>query len=246
MHMPPASASQRAYYVDVMKVCAAFGVVAYHAASPIDLSLQLQLSPADWWLLRCISPLGRSCVPIFIMLSGALLLDPKKNESVQSFFKKRMNKVLYPLCFWSCAYYIWLYVWHDTPLNAQYIITSLINGRPYHHLYYLFLIIGLYILTPVFRIYMRTASKRTQLFFISVSLLLLFIYTGIAAFFFEVTLLQSLNALTMFVPFIGYYLLGGYLNMSDLQKIPMSKIVYMFSIGFFYKFDWGLCSRGTV
>ena len=93
MCTPYVSDSQREYYADVMRVCAAFGVIAYHAGSTMDISLISSLSPAAWWFKFCVTALCRSCVPIFIMLSGALLLGPKKNESLQSFFKKRIKKV---------------------------------------------------------------------------------------------------------------------------------------------------------
>lgn len=68
--------------------------------------------------------------------------------------------------------------------------------------------IGLYIVTPILRINYSKADKKLIDFLIAVSLLLGAVYCFFAAFILEKSLIRSLNALTFFLPYIGYYIAG--------------------------------------
>jgi surface polysaccharide O-acyltransferase-like enzyme len=50
----------------------------------------------NWWDAAC-----RWAVPIYIMLSGSLLLDPNRVESPSRFYHKRLMRIGAPLVFWS-------------------------------------------------------------------------------------------------------------------------------------------------
>ena len=84
-----------------MRVLAAVLVVLAHACSPM-----VDLADADWKRLLLVGglTLGLSCNVIYVMLSGALLLNSRKEESVGSFYIRRASKVIIPLI----AYYLLL------------------------------------------------------------------------------------------------------------------------------------------
>ena len=95
------------------------------------------------------SSLTRFCVPIFFMVSGALLL--RKSEDISTFFKKRFSKLISPLIFWSTFYYIF-YLIIDSNLEGFSLynaIKSTILTPAAIHLWFVYAILGLYFLVPV-------------------------------------------------------------------------------------------------
>jgi surface polysaccharide O-acyltransferase-like enzyme len=88
---------------DIIRVVAISLVILVHAATEPTL-LQQQLSTVDitqWWIANIYNSLARIGVPLFVLSSGALLLNPSKVEPMRTFFKKRFVRVGLPLLFWS-------------------------------------------------------------------------------------------------------------------------------------------------
>src|SRR3546814_17201773 len=59
----------------------------------------------QWWASNFYDSLARSCVPLFLMITGVLLLG--KQESLPAFLSKRFARILPPLLFWSLFYMTW-------------------------------------------------------------------------------------------------------------------------------------------
>lgn len=89
----------RIVYMDYLRVLAAVLVIAVHVMEPTYQSLT-PLSPA-WTLLALLTSIALCCNLLFMMLSGALLLQ-NSEESLTGFYVKRALKVLLPFF----AYYL--------------------------------------------------------------------------------------------------------------------------------------------
>jgi surface polysaccharide O-acyltransferase-like enzyme len=96
-------------------------------------------------------------VPVFIMISGALLLS-KHNEPISAFFKKRMNKILVPFACWSYIYlvyqkYVPLLPWQRTipASSVSFNPIILLKGPTYAHLWFIYMLICLYLTVPILR-----------------------------------------------------------------------------------------------
>ena len=80
-----------------------------HAAN--DLTNQTVMNALEivrWTTVDFYQSFGRLGVPLFIMLTGALLLSPSKtNEDLGTFFKKRFSRIGLPCLFWGVIYFIW-------------------------------------------------------------------------------------------------------------------------------------------
>ena len=114
------------------------------------------------------SAAGYLGVPLFIILSGVLLLDPgKADESLTVFFKKRASRIAAPFVFWTVAYFAWAHYMHGLQLTAANIFSGLINGS-YYHLWFIYLLIGLYCVTPVLRIIVKYITPQKFLFFLAI------------------------------------------------------------------------------
>ena len=91
-------------------------------------------------------------VPLFVMLSGALLLG--KDEPMKVFFKKRLSRVLIPFLVWSVIVGAILYLQGGGRSIVGYTLYELksVATTGVHGIYwYVYMIIGLYCLTPVLR-----------------------------------------------------------------------------------------------
>lgn len=88
---------QRTIYLDVLRVIACLMVIVMHAPMPGDLATQ-----HGPFLVAC-SYVTAPCVPLFFMVSGALLL-PYKDGTAVEYLKKRIGKIIGPTVFFSVFY----------------------------------------------------------------------------------------------------------------------------------------------
>lgn len=79
---------------DLIRTIAIVGVIVLHAANEaIAPQVMNQTEIYRWWMVNIYQTLGRTGVPLFVMLTGALLLQPSKNEPLSVFFKKRWARI---------------------------------------------------------------------------------------------------------------------------------------------------------
>jgi len=152
------------------------------------------------------------------MLSGALLLQPSKlNEPIRVFFKKRFKRIGLAFIFWGAVYLVWAFFVTQTPVTLNNVIEgslfSLFSGS-YYHFWFLYLIIGLYLLTPILRAVVSCDSQKILKYLIT----LWFIGVSVVPFIQLVTG-YSLNS-TLFVMggTIGYFVLGIYLQRVQIRS----------------------------
>lgn len=221
------------YTADIIRAVAIIFVVFIHVSGEFVEYAPLFKTP-DWWFAVIVDSSVRIGVPLFIMLSGFLLLDKNKyGEKTSVFYKKRLLRIGIPLLFWFLIPYCYnyLFILHK-PLVFTDFIKDVMYLHIYYHLYYLFVIVGLYIITPVLRIYLAHIDKYSKKVFIFAASLFTLI----------ITILHYLNpkglnlntAFTIFIPFISYYLLGNYLRkyieLNQKQMLKLGAIYFVFVI----------------
>ena len=139
---------KRNYNYDFIRMTAIVLVILIHSCG--------QLVESDWGgarleyvLIASVIDMG---VPLFLMLSGALLLG--KEEPLGVFFKKRFSRILLPFLIWSLVFYVLLFPPHGIDCLWDYPYKLLTGGI--HGVYwFVYTIIGLYLLTPLLRPAMR-------------------------------------------------------------------------------------------
>ena len=209
--------------VDLIRTFAIVLVIVLHASTE-TVTVFNQMSPEGvtlWWTTNIYDSLARPAVPLFIMLSGMLLLQPAKlNESLGVFFKKRLNRIALPFVFWGIAYFAWRAFVNGETLTTNSIVQGVLTG-PYNHFWFLYLIVGLYLLTPVLRVLVAYVKRRTFSFL----MILWFLGTAI------VPLLglfsdYSLNANVFIITgWLGYFLLGAYFLKTRVRPIILYTIM---------------------
>lgn len=159
-------------YISYLRVIATISVIVLHTAAFISMDYK-NVSIGSWSVATFINSGVRFCVPLFVMISGALLLG--KNEGVKLFLNKRIKKIVVPFLFWSLFYTCWYYKDKLLEVDMELLkifLNNLYNGSAYH-LWYLYMIIGVYAFIPVLRKFTMHATKRQIEYFLLISCIVL-------------------------------------------------------------------------
>jgi len=91
-------------WLDNSRIVAIYAVVFLHVSAAVVLGNEV--GTEYWWIGNIYDSAMRWCVPTFVMISGALLLDPDKQEDLKTFYAKRLSRILIPILFWSAFFSI--------------------------------------------------------------------------------------------------------------------------------------------
>lgn len=107
----------------------------------------------------------RVCVPLFIMVSGYLYFEMGVCASLKEHYNKTLKRVIIPTIFISLVY-ILIRMCRDFFLNGTIVLESyisiLLRGKAYSHLWYMYMICGLYIIAPLFN-GIKNLTKKNQI-----------------------------------------------------------------------------------
>ncbi len=168
----------------------------------------------NWWTIDAYRSVANFGVPLFVMLTGVLLLTPEKcDEPMGVFFKKRFARIGVPMIFWTAAYFAWGHFVHGYALTATSIFEGLLSGS-YYHLGFLYILIGLYLATPILRILVKYIDRKRFIYF-----LVLWVVGSFAVPFIQVFIGYNFNpVLFVFSGWIGYFVLGVFLLKSKVRS----------------------------
>ncbi|GKW45354.1 acyltransferase [Planococcus sp. NCCP-2050] len=204
--------NERYDYMDWLRVFSIVAVVGVHVVSKIINSAATD----EWaWQFANVIDSGlRWCVPIFFMLSGALLLTRHPDEPVGDFLKKRLSKLLIPLVVWSGFYMVYNVMELGESYTAWEMVKLFLTDDVYYHLWFMYTILGLYLMAPFLRILVHYMSQQAFQWFLGFWLL----FSAILPFFPKYLEFELAVPAGLFSPYIGYFMLGAYLVMYPLAK----------------------------
>ena len=200
-------------YLDLLKIGAIVAVVCIHAVGTATRESGTGWHPAAWWGADLLNSAMLWCVPVFVMVSGALLLNPQKVLPGGPFLRKRAVRLGVPLIFWTAVYVVFQRQFYGVDLSPHDAWSAFAAGDPYLQLYFLFIVAGLTAITPILRRLIVHCTRRELYWLTAASL-------GFGLIEHAVRALGGgggYNALTRFLPYIGYYLAGYVLASADLR-----------------------------
>lgn len=201
-------------WTTILRVVATVSVILLHVSSGILYQFG-HISTFVWWTGNIYDSLVRFCVPIFVMLTGVLMLS--RTYELTDFLRKKFLRIVLPFLFWSIVYAI-IAVNDKISAGSQmsffaiikWIIHKLLDGASYH-LWYIYMIIGIYLFIPILSKWVQNASEKEILYFIIIWMFSLFINQPILSGF-------RINIdLIYFSGFIGYVVLGYYLSVKSFS-----------------------------
>ena len=220
----------RLYSIDLLKFLASIAVVFIHVQGnfrPYEMVQNTQL----WDLELIIYFLCKWSVPIFIMCSGYFLLNDKKELSYTEFIKKRLSNVLIPFLAVSLLFTIH-YQNMSGSVSIKWAMIGFIKnilGYPASaHLWFIYPLIGIYLLTPLFKGIMDKIDGKI----VVVMIMICFIVNTIVPF--TDIIVQWQANYWRDIPIVNnafalYFILGGYLGRIEIKKVH-KLMIYILSI----------------
>lgn len=160
-------------WVDLTRIIACFLVVLAHCCDPFVA--QFDAAPSEFLSGTFLGSFCRPCVPIFVMISGVLLLPVKMDMG--AFYRKRLSRVVIPLAVWSVVtpilFYLYInsgittsnpnivadsYTW-SAALNKVYMFIFNFN-YDLTPLWYIYMLVGLYLIIPIISAWLTQATQK--------------------------------------------------------------------------------------
>lgn len=256
---------KRNFGMDVLRIVAMYLVIHQHCAeqfyavSPTGTAM---VGDDTFWI-GINTSLGRVCVPLFTMISGYFLL-PMKLEFT-SFFKRRFTRVLIPFVVWSIIYAFFAMPYYGQAVNEclSNIMNIPITFNPlFGHLWYVYMLIGLYLLIPIISPWVENCSKKQMRLY-----LIIWAFTSLYEYFKGVEIggqcfWNPSPTFYYFYGMAGYLLLGYYVKKYGALSIANSILVIILSYiptAYFFihnmyaapdyavlEMSWNFCSLNVV
>lgn len=186
-----------------MAACVAV-VLLHVSARPLYLYMQDGVGLPSWIFGSAVSSLTHWCVPVFVMLSGALLLG--RPMSWSEAVLKRALRLLAVLAVSIVVYGLWRRYFVGDFQAGKYL-SSIVQAAPYDHLFYLYVAIGLYVITPIISRVVAVADRPT----LRAATIAACVISGLVLAVTTSRLAYSRDAVTIPWDYIGYFVLGYYL-----------------------------------
>lgn len=200
---------KRIFYFDELRALAILCVILCHTSNIYEHHTFTSIKVAIPGVLYILTHIA---VPIFFMLSGALLLNRKYD--LREFFKKRFSRILYPFIFWVIvAIVVSLFVLHSGMGDAYKIFVGKNRWT-----WFVWVMIGVYLILPVVNSFIREYGLKGAEYFLAV--------------WFVTIILQTIGKypfhrleISYFAGYVGYVVLGYYLANKDFKLSDRKMII---------------------
>lgn len=155
--------AQRHLGLDLLRVVATYMVMQIHTGEFYYIgSGGTVLNTPDAYWVGWLNSLFRASVPLFVMISGFFLFPTGDNGR---FFRKRFSRVLAPFAVWCVLYAVYFCLQGSVTLRGALINVLKIPvnyGTEVGHLWFVYMLIGLYLFAPVISPWVQSASRRSM------------------------------------------------------------------------------------
>lgn len=227
--------SSRIVYLDLIRIIACVLVVMVHISA--QQIADLPVDSVQFVITNSLNSLAFTGVALFVMISGALVLNPQKQIGLK-------NLLLHKTMHFFMLYYIWKAFYQIVTLldNGESftfqnikndIILALIQKNGYYHLWFLPMIAILYMAVPVVK--KSVAEKNVCTYFLCVFFVTALLVPTMLNFEFKFKYLVvdffAANDFYLFGGYLGYFILGHYLH-SWGGKLTKRTRILLYSMGF--------------
>lgn len=158
---------ERKYGLDILRVIACYMVIQIHTGEFYYIGkggATLNTTDANW--VGWYNSLCRISVPLFVMISGFFLFPTGDSRT---FFKKRFTRVAVPFIIWCVFYAVYYFVQGQvsqtaTVINILHIPVN--YGVEIGHLWFVYMLLGIYLFAPVISPWIVKASRREMEFYL--------------------------------------------------------------------------------
>ena len=196
--------------LDAIRALAIVLVLTIHAASA---GFSFPVGSFDWWSTLFWGPLARPAVPLFLMCSGALMLD--RDIPLKRLFGHNLLRIVAAMVIWALLYRLYHLLPGGLTLSGVWdaVKHTLLLHHEFHF-YYLHILLLVYLALPVTRVFVRAASRRELEYFLAFWMVTGILFPMLRYFWpFElITAIETRYLLNSAYSSIGYGVLGFYLR----------------------------------
>ncbi len=215
---------KRIYWVDYLKTLAILAVILVHCSSKYLLP-ETVFQP-NWYFGVLFESLSRFGVPLFIMVSGFLIL--RKNQSIAD-VPRRLKRVIVPFLFWlivcMLAKFIFMFKVNGISDLGYFLIGALLDPTIVSvEFWFVYMIIGLYIASPIITTWLHNTSIAEIEYCLIIWALISFIGFSNVDF-------LLYDYLKYFTGSIGYFILGYYLTIKQKSCLKNKNFGWLLFVG---------------
>lgn len=226
---------KRVIWIELLRIMACIGVIGIHAGS--QHFRDTSLSSSVWAVSNFYHGINRFAVASFIMISGCLYLDQKRTWNLKRLWKRNILPIAVAYIFWQVFYAVYRIITNGTLAKGSKAVLvkfMVYISKSYFHLWYLPMLIGLLIITPMlWEIVNSTRGKQWEEYMIV--LFLVFQILPYTVNYFPLpwkehvmNILQTVQP-EMVTGYIGYFVLGHYLSHYEISK-KLEYLVYVLGV----------------
>lgn len=144
----------RTVFLDKLRVAATCAVVLLHTVTGIMDATDISQYPLEKCVFLTVLDLVCWCVPVFLLISGYLFLNPERKFSFRDMLFKYCRRVVAALFLFGVPF-----AWIELLIREKTFrgdmlwqgVAMVLRGESWSHLWYLYLILFLYLVTPLLR-----------------------------------------------------------------------------------------------
>ncbi len=149
----------RIYYLDFLRGFAIIMVVLLHCMSSY-ITVPQNYGSTSWYIYIVLNAITRTGVPLFIMISGYLMLSSEKEEGVWEFYKKRIPRLVIPIVAWNVIYLLHRCFVLDATLDFKTVFDEFTIQGTYYHIWYLYTLLGIYMFAPFLKMIVKKCTVK--------------------------------------------------------------------------------------
>lgn len=197
----------RKQFLDVLRVLATCAVVLMHVLTGATDVTDASIVPEYRSLLLSVMDLVTWCVPIFLLISGYLFLNPERTLTYPVMIKKYCRRIALAILLFGVPYAASELVVAERTFRIRMIPEALkmtLMGHTWSHMWYLYLILFLYLITPLLKKVLRVLPVWGVVAMMAV----IFLGSSVAPFLNKVLDVNSIPVLPDGGVYFLYYLCG--------------------------------------
>lgn len=213
--------------LSMARVLACLGIVTLHTVFAANEYFADTVTPTENLVSRCVENNMMWAVPVFLMVTGVLQLEPARELTLRKLYGKYVARIAAALIVFSLVFRLFDIIMDGEKFSIiawfGVAFTELITGHGWGHLWYLYLLIGIYVLLPFYRVVIRHCSDRELRYLALVYILFMSVIPAIEGFGVNINFYISESLI------YPLYLLLGYRIYNERLRLGRGHVIAIFA-----------------
>ena len=231
---PKTCSTDRFTQLSLMRVIACVGIIVLHTVFAANEYFAANVTPNENLVSRMVENNMMWAVPAFVMVTGVLQLNPDKQLTLRKLYGKYILRILIALVCCCIVFRIFDMIMDGEPLTAAGVLQAfveLVTAKCWGHLWYLYLLIGLYVLLPFYRMVMERASEKELRYLCLVYLVFVSIIPMIESFGIHIGFYISESIIYPLYLLLGYMIFYKMIHISSKMGVALIALSTLIIIG---------------